>query len=127
MYKRQACEIYDAVYPEDKNAEYHSFERLEHRKNPLNRFMAYHILDRDVKGWNYLTPLNDIGIETTLMNPEDWYETMLPRTMMKVEKLTVWKYTNMSGDQRLEIYLNRRYDDNYSIHGSMVSLSLIHI
>ena len=83
--------------------------------------MAYHILDRDVKGWNYLTPLNDIGIETTLMNPEDWYETMLPRTMMKVEKLTVWKYTNMSGDQRLEIYLNRRYDDNYSIHGSMVS------
>ena len=27
----------------------------------------------------------------------------------------------MSGDQRLEIYLNRRYDDNYSIHGSMVS------
>ena len=117
----KACEIYDAVYPEDKNAEYHSFERLEHRKNPLNRFMAYHILDRDVKGWNYLTPLNDIGIETTLMNPEDWYETMLPRTMMKVEKLTVWKYTNMSGDQRLEIYLNRRYDDNYSIHGSMVS------
>ena len=46
----KACEIYDAVYPEDKNAEYHSFERLEHRKNPLNRFMAYHILDRDVKG-----------------------------------------------------------------------------
>lgn len=86
--------------------------------------MAYHILDRDVKGWNYLTPLNDIGIETTLMNPEDWYETMLPRTMMKVEKLTVWKYTNMSGDQRLEIYLNRRYDDNYSIHGSMVSRTI---
>ena len=120
----KACEIYDAVYPEDKNAEYHSFERLEHRKNPLNRFIAYHILDRDVKGWNYLTPLNDIGIETTLMNPEDWYETMLPRTMVKVEKLTVWKYTNMSGDQRLEIYLNRRYDDNYSIHGSMVSRTI---
>ena len=90
----------------------------------MNRFIAYHILDRDVKGWNYLTPLNDIGIETTLMNPEDWYETMLPRTMVKVEKLTVWKYTNMSGDQRLEIYLNRRYDDNYSIHGSMVSRTI---
>ena len=55
------------------------------------------------------------------MNPEDWYETMLPRTMIKVEKLTVWKYANMSGDQRLEIYLNRRYDDYNSIHGAMVS------
>ena len=116
-----ACQIYDATYPKDAAADYHGFDQLTHRKNPLNRFIAYHILTRDVKGWNYLTPLNDIGIETAIMNPEDWYETMLPRTMIKVEKLTVWKYANASGDQRLEIYLNRRYDDYNSIHGAMVS------
>ena len=116
-----ACQIYDATYPEDAAAESHAFDQLTHRENPLNRFIAYHILTRDVQGWNYLTPLNDICIETTVMNPEDWYETMLPHTMVKVEKLTVNKYANMSGDPRLEIYLNRRYDDYNSIHGAMVS------
>ena len=40
----KACEIYDAVYPEDVNTEAHNFENLTDRKNPLNRFIAYHIL-----------------------------------------------------------------------------------
>lgn len=58
---QKACEIYDEQYPEDKNAEYHDFAHITHEKNPLHRFLAYHILTRDVKGWNYLTPYNDIG------------------------------------------------------------------
>lgn len=116
-----ACQIYDESYPDDATADYHAFDKITHRKNPLNRFIAYHILTRDVQGWNYLTPLNDICIETTIMNPEDWYETMLPNSMVKVEKLTVNKYITASGDPRQEIYLNRRFDDFYSIHGSMVS------
>ncbi|MBP5712439.1 MAG: fasciclin, partial [Prevotella sp.] len=114
----KACEIYDPVYPEDVNTEAHSFANLKDRTNPLNRFIAYHILDRDVKGWNYLTPLNDIGIITTLMNPVDWYETLLPHTMMKFERLTVRKYAGPSVvGQR---YINRRYDDDYQILGSQV-------
>jgi len=117
---QKACEIYDATYPEDANADYHSFDQLTNRKNPLNRFIAYHILDRDVKGWNYLTPLNDIGIETTLMNPEDWYETMLPHTMLKFERLTVNKYVG-SGSVRGQRYINRRYDDEYQIIGALIS------
>ena len=75
LYKK-ACEIYDEVYPEDANADYHDFAHIKHPKNPLYRFLAYHILDRDVKGWNYLTPYTDIGILTTVMNPIDWYETI---------------------------------------------------
>ena len=121
MYKK-ACEIYDAVYPEDVNQPYHAFDQLTHRKNPLNRFIAYHVLTRDVKGWNYLTPLNDIGIITTLMNPVDWYETMLPHTMLKFERLTVRKYagTSVVGQR----YVNRRYDDDYQITGAKVERSI---
>ena len=121
MYKK-ACEIYDAVYPEDVNQPYHAFDQLTHRKNPLNRFIAYHVLTRDVKGWNYLTPLNDIGIITTLMNPVDWYETLLPHTMLKFERLTVRKYagTSIVGQR----YVNRRYDDDYQITGAKVERSI---
>ena len=118
----KACEIYDAVYPDDASAESHGFDHLTDRRNPLNRFIAYHILTRDVKGWNYLTPLNDIGIITTLMNPIDWYETMLPHTMLKFERLTVLKYAGPSTvGQR---YINRCYNDEYNILGSMVERTI---
>ena len=114
LYKK-ACEIYDEVYPEDANADYHDFAHIKHPKNPLYRFLAYHILDRDVKGWNYLTPYTDIGILTTVMNPIDWYETMLPHTMMKFERLTVRKWAG--GSTVGQRYINRRYDDEFTIPG----------
>ena len=115
---QKACEIYDQQYPEDANAEYHDFAHITHEKNPLHRFLAYHILTRDVKGWNYLTPYNDIGIETREMNPVDWYETMLPHTMMKFERLTVRKWAGPSiVGQR---YANRRWDDEFQIPGVFI-------
>lgn len=112
---QKACEIYDVQYPEDVDQPYHDFAHISHEKNPLHRFLAYHILTRDVKGWNYLTPYNDIGIETREMNPVDWYETMLPHTMMKFERLTVRKWAGPSTiGQR---YANRRWDDEFQIPG----------
>ena len=118
LYKK-ACEIYDEVYPEDASADYHAIDKCTDRRNPLNRLIAYHILNRDVIGWNLLTPRNDIGILTTQMNPVDWYETLLPHTMLKVEKLTVLRYAggNMLGER----YINRRYDDEYTIPGAQIS------
>ncbi len=112
---QKACEIYDEQYPEDASASYHDFAHITHEKNPLHRFLAYHVLTRDVKGWNYLTPYNDIGIETRDMNPVDWYETMLPHTMMKFERLTVrkWAGTSIIGQR----YVNRRWDDEFHIPG----------
>ena len=117
LYKK-ACEIYDVIYPEDVNSEGHSFDHLSDSINPLRRFIEYHILDRKIQGSNYLTPLNDIGIMTSLMNPVDWYETLLPHTMLKVEKLTVLKYAD--ADVMKEYYLNRRRDDEYRIRGAKI-------
>ena len=110
-----ACEIYDKVYPEDANKESHKFENIKDPSNPLYRFMAYHLLNRNVQGWNYLTVRDDFGVLTAVANPTDWYATMLPYTMLKVEHLTVTKWVGEG--TRLERYLNRRYDDICQIEG----------
>lgn len=123
----KACEIYDVTYPESVGEEGHSFDHLTDSVNPLRRFIEYHILDRDVIGWNYLTPLahysgKPIGIRTQFMNPQDWYTTMLPHTMMKFDKVTVLRYV---GNSTLgQHYINRRYDDNYQIEGTLVQPSV---
>jgi len=115
---QKACDIYDMIYPEDKDAEYHDFAHITHPKNPLYRFLAYHVLNRKVRGWDYLTPYRHIGIETTVMNPVDWYETLLPKTMMKFEYLSVRKWAG--GSTLGERYINRRYDDNFQERGTMI-------
>lgn len=117
----KACELYDPVYPEDATAPYHSMDSLTNRKNPLNRFISYHLLDR-TGYWNYLTCRGNISIETTLINPCEWYETMSPHEMIKVEKLTVNKY--IGAGTKGQLYINRRYDANYQIEGSMIERSI---
>jgi hypothetical protein len=125
-----ACKLYDPVYGTNENyiaAHDYTAENLKKRWNPLNMYIAYHILTRDVIGWNKITTLElhkgivdgAIGIKTDVMNPDDWYETLLPHTMMKLTQLTVtkWKGSGTIGQR----YVNRRYDDNYSIEGSMIT------
>ena len=89
-------------------------------------FIAYHILTRDVIGWNMLTPLElhqgivdgAIGIKIDKMNPNDWYETLLPHSMMKLEQATVREY--LGNAERGQRYINRRVDEKFSIDGSKV-------
>lgn len=122
-----ACKIYDPVFAGD--ADYkaaYGFDKITDRNNPLNMFMAYHILTRDVIGWNKLTPIEvhsgivdgAIGIKIDKMNPCDWYETLMPRTMMKLEQATVREY--MGNSERGQRYINRRVDDKFSIDGSKI-------
>ncbi|MBQ8360504.1 MAG: fasciclin domain-containing protein [Bacteroidaceae bacterium] len=120
----EAKKIYDATYPEDAGK---YDDDYTHPKNPLNRWVRYHILNRDVKGWDYITTLElhsgivngAIGIKTDLMNPIDWYQTLLPHTMIKFEQLTMREY---AGNGTLgERYANRRYDNNYQIEGAEIS------
>lgn len=121
-----ACDIYDDVYPEDYGQPYHDFDHLTDRRNPLNRFIAYHIVTRDVTGYNRLTPLvlnqgivnGAIGIKEDKMNPNDWYETMLPHTMMRFDKLTVTQY--LGEGEKGKHYINRRYDNMWKIEGVKV-------
>lgn len=123
----EACRRYDPVYPEDVNQPWHEFDQLTDRRNPLNRFVSYHILGCNVISKEKLTPYNvlnsnglvDIGIETTVNNPEDWYVTLLNQTMINVQKLTVGKY--LGSGKRNAHYVNRRYDSQFQHEGAMVS------
>ncbi len=123
----KAKELYDQTYPEDAGL---YDDDYTNPKNPLNRYVRYSILTRDVKGWDYLTPLElhqgvvqgAIGIHTDRMNPIDWYQTMLYGTMMKFEQLTMRGFV---GNGTLnERYINRRYDAKYQIEGVEISQTI---
>lgn len=122
--KVRAKLIYDETYPEDAGK---YDDDWTNPKNPLNRWVRYHILTRDVKGWDYITTLElhsgvvqgAIGIKTDKMNPIDWYQTLLQGTMIKFEQLTLRDY---AGNGTIgERYANRRYDKNFQIEGAQIS------
>lgn len=105
----------------DDAADALGLENAKDPRNPLYRFIAYHIIDRKVRGWNFLTPRDNITIRTDKINPVDWYETLLPHRMVKIEHLTVLR--DAGNDERLQKYINRRYerDNGYTISGSKIS------
>ena len=122
-----ACSIYDEVYPQDVNAPGHSFENLTDSVNPLRRFIQYHILNKIAASTDDLTPQEisnkanfngAIGIDETLINPCDWHHTLLPHTMIKVEKVTVDKY--LGGSTKGDRYINRRNDDKFNFIGQRI-------
>ena len=128
-----ACKIYDPVFPGDVNAAGHSFENLTDSVNPLHRFMQYHIMTRYVPGTSDLTALvcpetkEAFGFDTKLINPIDWYQTLLPHTMLKVEQLTMTRDeqgNDCRGNDGAYVgrhFLNRRYAaPEYNFRGALV-------
>ena len=128
-----ACQIYDPVYPDDVNAEGHKFENLKDSVNPLKRFVQYHIMTRYVPGTADLTALvcketkEAFGFDTKLINPIDWYHTLLPHTMLKVEQLTMNKDEKGNDCRGVDAkyvnrhFINRRYAaPEYNFRGSLV-------
>ncbi len=128
--------LYDPVY--GNNDDYKAANddankgNYTNRWNALNMFIAYHVITRDCIGWNLLTPREVSGfpspynttaimIKKNLLNPCDWYETLLPHTMMKIEQATV--YGDLDGDVQYERYVNRRVklEDNIRVHGAYIN------
>lgn len=95
----KAHELYDPMYPEDAdNTDYTD------RRNALNRFISYHLLDR--YGSYYTLTCVD-GANSTLAKNwnrtkwdiADWYETMMPYSILKCS----FPAGTQSG-----LYINRR-------------------
>lgn len=109
--------IYDETYPKDAGKYDGDFT---HRRNPLNRFVAYHILDRMLT-WSELTMseqqangayLNTF-FKTEYQDIQEFYETYQPFTIMKISDAKV-KGVN-------EKYLNRRgLENNYEVRGCRI-------
>jgi len=91
-----AKEVYDATYPEDAGLYDDDFTNC---KNPLNRFVAYHLLDR-LGNYNELTITGDVKSimqVTSVMDATDTYETMCPHTVIQVSSPTDGLFLNRNG------------------------------
>ena len=90
-----AKEVYDAVYPEDAGKYDDDFKS---RKNPLNRFISYHLLDR-------VLPYDEVIMRKDCFkhwdidkcDPEEFYETMCPGTLMRFSSTNEELYINRRG------------------------------
>ncbi len=99
--KEYAAQIYDVVYPEDADV-----EDITDRRNSLNRFISYHLLDR-LANYNDLTVDGELfknNFKHKLWDVAEWYETMMPHSIMKISHPTVGD----KGTGDLGIFINRR-------------------
>ncbi len=95
LYGGENIDVYDPA-----NAEV-----LKDIYSPLRRLVGYNILKQ--KGmYDDLTSITTI--ETTMINPIEWYSTMDTLSTIKVDRLTVTKYIGVGDeDIRNQLYLNR--------------------
>ena len=98
---------YDVTFPKDAGK---YDDDYTHPKNPLNRFVAYHFLDRKIYA-------SEGQLYTYMHFPEgahdafDFYETMCKGTILKVQngRRSSWN-----------LYLNRRWDVQYQVRGAII-------
>ena len=92
-----AHQLYDPMYPEDADD-----DDLTSRKNALNRFISYHVIDR-YGDYYSMTSMdnNDLPNNFNRMKYDicDWYGTLMPQSLMK--------FSFPSGPQ-VGLYINRR-------------------
>lgn len=95
--RAKAKELYDPMYPEDVDVTDET-----DRRNSLNRFISYHILDRAATyyGLTSVDGANSKLAENFLRDKwdiADWYETMMPYSLVK-----------FSFPKGVGLYINRR-------------------
>ena len=95
--KAYAKKIYDETYPEDAGL---YDDNPKHRKNPLNRFVSYHLLPR-VGQYNSWVVSGDVRncLDITLIDPEEYYETMCPGTIVRFAGPPAGLFINRRGVQ----------------------------
>jgi len=104
--KAYAKRVYDMTYPEDAGLYDDDFKN---RKNPLNRFVSYHLLNR-IGQYNSWVPSGEIRkcLNTYDIDAEEYYESMCPGTIMRFAG-------NSEG-----LFINRRGVGNRSERGKFI-------
>lgn len=97
---KHAEDVYHKAYPNDLGYD----KDYTNRKNPLNRFIAYHILDRHatydeltLSGANEWSKNARSQWVTEKIDIQEFYETCCPYTIMKVSDAAGDKYVNRRG------------------------------
>lgn len=96
--KAHAKEVYDVMYPEDAGL---YDEDWTNRKNPLNRFVSYHLLPYygAYNDWTVSGELKETCAKTDLIDCTDWYLTLLPGAIMKMSTPPEGLFINRKGVQ----------------------------
>lgn len=95
--KAYAKQVYDESYPEDAGKYDNDFKD---RRNPLNRFVSYHLINRIGAREYWVHCKGAIYEQRCLFNiydPEDYFETMAPHTLIR--------FSSNPGE---EVYINRK-------------------
>ncbi len=107
--KAHAKEVYDATYPEDAGL---YDDDPKERRNPLNRFVSYHLMNRICQYNNFIgsKQLREGCWIMSVADPEEYYETMCPHTLMRF------------CDPPSGLYINRKGlgDKRYTVRGVKV-------
>ncbi len=113
--RQHAKEVYDDMYPEDADVTDET-----DRRNSLNRWVSYHFLDRRAH-YDELTVDNRMlqqCFDRRHWDVADWYETMLPYSIMKVSfpsGTQAGRYVNRRGVQ------NRKDTRGVFVAGAKIS------
>lgn len=96
--KEYAKKIYDPVYPEDAH-----IDEVTDRRNSLNRFIAYHLMDRagTFADWAPSGTIYAENWKSDVTDAADWWETMAPGQPIRFSRLA-------NGD----LYANASYGKN---------------
>lgn len=78
--KIYAANIYDELYPDDKE-----ITDLTDRKNSLNRFIAYHLVEKELT-YSYLIDAYDTDHMLKTIDMYEYIETLCPNTLIEVKK-----------------------------------------
>jgi len=103
--------VYDGMYPEDADL---YDDDPTNRKNPLNRFISYHLLPYygAYNDWTVSGEIKETCALTDLADCTDWYTTMMPGTIMKMSSPV---------GSRAGLYINRKgLKDKATVRGVKV-------
>lgn len=97
--KAYAKQVYDQTYPEDAGL---YDDNPKHRHNPLNRFVSYHLLPRigQYNSWVVSGNIRENCWLTSVTDPEEFYETMCPGTIMRFAGPPEGLFINRKGLQK---------------------------
>ncbi len=117
--KAYASQVYDQLYPEDA-----SISDITDRKNSLNRFVAYHLINKKISSRLFVEKYDNTGrnYETTgethsvkVVDMFEYIETMCPNTLIEVRTLrTTNEYNlfNMIEESGEAIHLTDDFDND---------------
>ena len=118
--KDYAERIYDEKYPQDAGV-----NDITHRKNSLNRFIAYHLLDRKIPKEFFIEAYDNTGSASGTshsiksVDMYEYIETMAPLTLMEVRTLRATNEYNVFNmtDNGTSVRLVSDNTDNDALNG----------